>query len=89
LALAARELAARELDAALAHQRPIASRQLGDELLRMGQPRRELDLAQRGAALAIGDALREAAVKQYGLRQAGFRTDPGPTSRRVNAALTE
>jgi hypothetical protein len=28
LALAARELAARELDAALAHQRPIASRRL-------------------------------------------------------------
>ena len=57
-------LAARELDAALADQRAVALGQAQDEVVRIGKPRRLFDRLHSSARPAIGDVLRERAVKQ-------------------------
>ena len=57
-------LAAGQLHAALADQRAIAGRQAGDEVVRVGQTRRVLDLRLRRAGATVGDVLGERAMKQ-------------------------
>src|SRR6185295_18212121 len=56
-------LAARELDATLADQGRVALGQLGDEVVRVGELGRTLDLRLRRAGLAVGDVLRQRAVE--------------------------
>jgi len=57
-------LATRQFDAALADKRLERERQMVDEFVGMGEPRRIDDLVDRSARLAIGDILGERAVEQ-------------------------
>src|SRR5262245_54456258 len=65
-------LAARELDAALAHVRFVARAlfpvaQLGDELVRVGLARRGLDLRVARFGAAVADVFRDRAVQEGGV----------------------
>ena len=57
-------LAARELDAALAHQGLVALGQALDEVVRIGEPGGFDDRRPRGAGAGIGDVFGQRAVKQ-------------------------
>ncbi len=57
--------AAGKLQAALAHHGVIALRQLDDEFVDLGQPRRFLDLGIAGADPAIGDVVADRVVEQH------------------------
>ena len=60
-------LPAREADAALADHRRVALRQAGDEAVRVGRPRRRLDLGVARVRLAEADVLRRRAVEEIGV----------------------
>ena len=72
-------LAARQLDAALAHRRGVALRQPRDEVVRVGEARRPLDLPGRGAGPGVGDVLGQGAVEQH--RFLGHDSDLRPQAR--------
>ena len=58
-------LAAGQLHPALPDQRRIAARKPDDEVVRVGQPGRPLDLGLRRGRIGIGDVLRQRTVEQH------------------------
>ena len=57
-------LPAGELDAALAHHRPVALRQLADERVRVGRPRGGLEFGLRGVVFAEPQIVLDGAVEE-------------------------